>query len=534
MAKTNRFTTILMAGVACAALSACGADDIASPGEGTIVLPGTPTPTPGTPTPTPGTGGNVTAAANCPNIAGPNQLTNPTATPTIADKRGNSWRVCQLPSRFTQTTTLPKVTGVIYSLPGRVDVGTDQGAASTNTDVTLNIDAGVVFYASTGNAFLAVNRGNKINAVGTASAPIIFTSESNVKGDATDQTSQQWGGVVLLGRAKITDCLAPAAAPGTTACERDTEGASNALYGGANDADNSGRMSYVQIRYSGFVLSGSSELQGLTPSGVGTGTQLDHIQVHNSSDDGIEIFGGSVHPRYLVLTGNEDDNLDTDIGFRGTVQYLLSVQREGNNIGDSFLETDSNGGSASNNGEDALPRQYLKVANFTYINRSTNGSNGSAMLLRGGADLTLVNGLIVSPTQTCLRIDGATTVRDADTALQDAGKPRYISVSMQCLPATPYKGNNGVTAAVVQSIFEAGPNSTISYTPSLTSLFINGATETARPATDPKTIDAAFTTTNYVGAVKDSTDNWYAGWTCNSVTATFGTGSGNCTDIPTT
>ncbi len=235
-----------------------------------------------------------------------------------------------------------------------------------------------------------------------------------------------------------------------------------------------------------------------------------------------------------MLTGNEDDNLDTDIGFRGTVQYLLSAQREGNNIGDSFLETDSNGGSASNNGEDVLPRQFLKVANFTYINRSTTGSNGSAMLLRGGADLTLVNGLIVSPTQTCLRIDSATTVRDADTALQDAGKPRYISVSMQCLPATPYKGNNGVTAAVVQSIFEAGPNSTISYTPSLTSLFVNGATETARPATDPKTVDTAFTTTTYVGAVKDSSDTWYAGWTCNSVTASFGSASGNCTAIPTT
>jgi hypothetical protein len=514
MAKNNRFTTILMAGCACAALSACGADDVASPGEGTIVLPtptpsSTPTPAP-TPTPT-----AVTPAADCPAI---------------------TWRNCAFPSRFNSTTAIAKVPGVIYSMPGRVDVGTDQGAASTNNVVTLTIDPGVVIFAATGNTFLAVNRGNRINAVGTASQPIIFTSRENVLGTATDQSSGQWGGVVLLGRAKITDCsVAPNAAPGTTACERDTEGASGALYGGASDADNSGRMSYVQIRYSGFVLSGSSELQGLTPSGVGTGTQLDHIQVHNSSDDGIEIFGGSVHPRYLVLTGNEDDMLDTDVGYRGTVQYLLSVQREGNNIGDSFLETDSNGSTAGTSfSEDALPRQYLKVANFTAINRSTTGSNGSAMLLRGGADLTLVNGLIVSPTQTCLRIDGATTVRDADTALQDAGKPRYLSVSMQCLPATPYKGNNGVTAAVVQSIFETDPNSTINYTPSLTSLFINGATETTRPAIDPKTVDSAFATTNYVGAVKDSNDSWYAGWTCNSVTASFGTSSKNCTAIPTT
>src|SRR3546814_9485799 len=80
---------------------------------------------------------------------------------TISDKSGNSWRNCSFPARFSSTTTIAKVPGVIYSLPGRVDVGTDQGAASTNTVATLNIDAGVVIFASTGNAYLAVNRGNK-------------------------------------------------------------------------------------------------------------------------------------------------------------------------------------------------------------------------------------------------------------------------------------------------------------------------------------------------------------------------------------
>src|SRR5690606_690438 len=100
---------------------------------------------------------------------------------------------------------------------------------------------------------------------------------------------------------------------------------------------------------------------------------------------------------------------------------------------------------------------------------------------------------------------------------------------------TPFKGTGtGVTDALVQSIFTAGANSSFAYTPSLTSLFINGATETAVTAIDPKTIDAAFTTTTYNGAVKDSNDTWYAGWTCNSVSANFGTSSGACTAIPTT
>src|SRR3546814_3622339 len=83
-----------------------------------------------------------------------------------------------------------------------------------------------------------------------------------------------------------------------------------------------------------------------------------HIQIHNSPYDGIEIFGGSTHLKYLVLTGNEDDNLDTDVGFRGTAQFVIAAQREGDNIGDTFLETDSNGSTtASNASEDALPRQ---------------------------------------------------------------------------------------------------------------------------------------------------------------------------------
>src|SRR3546814_3063878 len=101
---------------------------------------------------------------------------------------------------FTATTAIPKVDGVIYSLPGRVDVGTDQGAASTNTAVTLTIDPGVIVFGSTGVSYLAVNRGNKIDAVGTPTQPIIFTGRGNVVGSATDNTSQLWG---EIGRAHV-------------------------------------------------------------------------------------------------------------------------------------------------------------------------------------------------------------------------------------------------------------------------------------------------------------------------------------------
>jgi hypothetical protein len=499
-------------------LAACGADDVASPGEGGIITP-TPTPTPApTPTPTPPT---TVTPGTCP--AGPwtdgGTITGPTGT----------WRVCNFPARFTADTQVPKVAGVLYALPGRVDVGTDQGAASTNTAVTLTIDPGVIIFGATGVSYLAVNRGNRINAVGTPTQPIIFTGRGNVTGTVDDQSSQLWGGVVLLGRAPVTDCLAPGAAEGTVACERDTEGTSNALYGGAQPADNSGRMSYVQIRYSGFILSADKELQGLTPSGVGSGTQLDHIQIHNSSDDGIEIFGGRPNLKYLVLTGNEDDNLDTDVGYKGYIQFVIAVQRAGGLLGDAMIEADSNGN------EDAKPRQNTRLANFTFIERVSTNPDAGAILLRGGTDYTLVNGILTTPAGLpCLRLNGTAVVQAADAAKDELGAPKINSVVFSGC-TTPFSGTGGPTNADVQAIFAAGTNNNAALVSTLTGTFINGANETAVPAFDATTLNdstAFFVKTSYIGAVKDAADTWYAGWTCNSATASFGATSQICTSLP--
>lgn len=513
--------TALLISVASLTLGACGAENIASPGEGFIVLPApAPAPTP-TPTPTPTT---VTPAAACPAIAGAAQLAD---LGTISGPQG-AWRNCAFPARFTASTAIPKVAGVLYSLPGRVDVGSDQGAVSTNVDVTLTIDPGVTVFGATGVSYLVVNRGNRINAIGTPTQPIVFTGRGNVVGTADDQTSQLWGGVVLLGRAPITDCLAPGAAEGTAACERDTEGTSNALYGGAQPADNSGRMSYVQFRYSGFVLSADKELQSLTPSGVGSGTQIDHIQSHNSSDDGIEIFGGRLNMKHVVITGAEDDNLDTDVGYKGNIQYVIAVQRAGGAVGDSMIEADSNGN------ENAVPRQSVNLTNFTFIQRNGAASNGAVMLIRGGADYNLSNGVVLGAGLPCVRINSVTTTQAAGAATDELGPPKFNSVQMQCSGARPFYGSGGVTDAAVQTIFTAGTNNSAAYTPSLVSLFINGATETAVSAFNAGPISSFFTVTNYIGAVKDGSDTWYASWTCNSSTADFGTSSKACTLIPTT
>jgi hypothetical protein len=522
----SKLRALLFLSISAVPLAACGADDIASPGEGAIVVvPPAPAPPPPPPPPAPGT-----PAATCP--AG-------TTDGGVVGTR----RACQLPSRFTQDTTIQNVPGVAYSLVGPVNVGTDCGGDPAAPlggcqSVTLTIQAGTVLFGSAGNDYLVVNRGSRIQAVGTQTSPIIFTARANLAGTATDSSQGLWGGVILLGRAPISDCNA-AVPGGSVNCQQVIEGTTGSLYGGASPNDNSGSLQFVQIRYSGFAIAPGNELQGLTMGGVGQLTTVNNIQVHNSSDDGIEIFGGRVNTKFLVITGADDDGLDTDLGYRGTHQFVIGVHRDSQN-GDSMIESDSNGN------EDALPRQYTRISNATFVHRSTV-QGGNTMLLRGGTDYALINSVVVG-TQACLDIDatGGTTTRAADAGLQDLGPPVFRSVQLACPTAFRADGNE----AAVATIFGTGTNNNNSaFAPSLSSVFINGANEAAVPATDPTTFNAdAFagagqpnaaapnrlSAVNYIGAVRDANDTWFAGWTCNSGYVSFGAGSGLCTAIPTT
>ncbi len=524
MVGTVKSSSLVLLTAVCAVLSGCGADGVASPGtSGNVTINNPAAPAPVTPT-APNGGALATAAAGCPTIADPAGLTD---RATITGPTG-TYRICELPARFTASATLTKIPGLLYSLGGRVDVGLDRGAAPTaDAPVVLTIQPGVVIYASTGVSWLAVNRGNRISAVGTPTSPIVFTSRDNVLGLVTDDSQGQWGGVVLHGRAPITDCtVAPAAPPGSVTCERQTEGAVDpALFGGATPTDNSGTMKYVQIRYSGYVLSGNSELQSLTLGGVGSGTVIDHIQSHNSSDDAFENFGGRVSLRYLVLTGADDDNIDVDTGWKGTLQYVIGVQKT-SGAADSMIELDS-----ANALEAQAPRTYLKLANFTFVHRNASSGNGAAMLMRGGADARLVNG-VMTTSMPCLRFNGANILGPQDAPTDKVGPPVFTSVAFQC-GATPFVGTGGVTAQQVADAFNAGTDVTSAFTSTLTNTFVNGANESARIATDPKVVDAAFDTTTYIGAVRDASDTWYTGWTCNSVTANFGSTNTACTTLPT-
>lgn len=518
----TNFHRSLVLGCSALALASCGADEIVSPGTGGDVIINNPTPSPSpTPTPTP-TSSTVTAAAGCPTISDPQGLTD---DGTLSGPTG-SYRVCTLPARINASTTLPYIQGLLYRMNGRVDVGTDGGPSADNSDgasdtnVQLTIEPGVIVFAS-GSSFLNVNRGNTIEANGTASRPIIFTSRDNVLGLNNDSSSGQWGGVVLSGRAPVTDCIASGATPGTVNCQRQVEGAADpAIFGGATTNDSSGSLTYVQIRYSGFVLSGDSELQSLTTGGTGSGTTLENIMSYNSSDDGVEFFGGNVNVKNLIVVGAEDDSLDTDTGVKANIQNVIAIQRPG--AGDTIIEADSD-----NAFNDVAPRQNTRISNATFVHQT---AIDQVVRIRGFADYSIANSVIVSGQGTpCLRVDGQEELFRT-SGPDESGPVSFNSVVMDC--TNPFRDSSGATAAEIKSVFDSGSNNNSAFTDTLSMLFLNGSNENAVPVFNLSNWGSFFTTPAHIGAVYDGNSTWVNGWTCSSSTVTFDSTTSACTSLP--
>ncbi|QUL38059.1 hypothetical protein [Erythrobacter sp. JK5] len=518
--KTIHRTLVL--GCSLVALAGCGADEIVSPGTSGDIIINNPAPSP-TPTPTPTGTPTVTPAGGCPTINSTGGLTD---AGTLSGPTG-TYRVCTLPATFNVDDTLPFVNGLVYQITNRVNVGTDQGFSSTGTDVTLTIEPGVILYGQ-GESFLVVNRGNTIQANGTASRPIVWTSRDNVIGVASDNSQAQWGGVVLLGRAPVSDCSTQvfntAANPNANAqCEQQLEGTVVATpFGGTNPADSSGSMRFNQIRFSGFELQQANELQSLTTGGIGSGTVIENLLSFNSSDDGVEFFGGSVNVRNLAVIGASDDSLDVDSGAQANLQTVVVVQRS--NTGDSLIEFDSPDDLAAGTPGNALPQSRLQVNNFTFVQRSSASSQ--AVRARGGPALSLSNGVIDvdSADDSCIRIDEAITLNAIigfDSIVCD-GSTR------------PVRGSSGVSDAQVQAVVNAGTNNNLLAMLTLSNTLVNGTFENGIAVFDATARSSFFTSPQpaFIGAVQSDLAANFGNWTCNSSIMNFGSSTGACTSLP--
>ena len=220
------------------------------------------------------------------------------------------------------------------------------GIVKITNNATITIEAGAVFnVVTTKSSSLVILQDGKINAVGTANEPIVFTTSNKQPGD--------WGGITLYGNApiKAVNGLAQALSED-----------GNSVYYGGNDANhNSGTMKFVRVEYGGKKINdGTSETNSMTFYAVGAGTTLENLVAYKGTDDGYEFFGGTVSAKNIVAYGNYDDSFDWQDAWSGqnnTNWYAFQTV-----TGNFGMEVE-----ASANVDNTAP----KVSNITLI-RDTN------------------------------------------------------------------------------------------------------------------------------------------------------------------
>lgn len=271
-----------------------------------------------------------------------------------------------------------------------------RGAVFVGSGATLTIQPGTRIVGELATlGTLIVSQGGRINAVGTATAPIVFTSDQPIglraRGD--------WGGLIINGRAPLN-------LPGGVGIGEGDTG----QYGGTDPDDNSGVLKYVRVEYAGIEFSPDNELNGIAFQGVGRGTIVEHVQVKHNKDDCFEWFGGTVDAKYIVATSCGDDSMDWTHGWTGRVQFAIVNQQADD--ADNGIEADN---LAGNN--DLLPRSAPTFYNFTLLgDPDTNEGNESddGMLIREGTAGTFRNFIVFGFKEWGINVDHTATINQAN------------------------------------------------------------------------------------------------------------------------
>jgi len=227
---------------------------------------------------------------------------------------------------------------------------------------------------------LCIERGAQIIAEGTAAKPIVFTSGKVVG----ERTPGDWGGIVILGRAKTNRTSEPT-----------IEGGIGRAFGGTNDLDNSGVLKYVRIEYAGIASMPNSEINALTLGGVGSGTIIDNVQTIYANDDAFEFFGGTVNAKNLYAFATADDDFDFDFGYTGTITNGVAKrdpQFVDNGDAGNGVECDNDG-----TGSTATPYTHPKLFNMILIGPNTASAlanHNLGLRFRRATQFTMKNSII--------------------------------------------------------------------------------------------------------------------------------------------
>ena len=292
------------------------------------------------------------------------------------------------------TSDLTLKSGKSYTLNGELLV--KEGA-------TLNIEPGVKIVAQYDDRvdYILIEQGAKINAEGTASAPIVMTSSKEEPG--------AWGGIHICGRAHTN------AEGGKGSSE-----IGGAVYGGDNDADNSGVLKYVRVEYTGYAFDEEHEANGMTFYGVGNGTVVENCEAYHGSDDGFEFFGGSVNVKNMVVVNCSDDSFDWTEGWNGKGENLVAFQESEGTLGydcDCLIEADNN-----ENNYAATPVSHPVLRNLILVG---NGGSKQGIRLRRGTEVEITSAKVCGKAK-ALAVESAET---ENALLNGTSKLESVSIS---------------------------------------------------------------------------------------------------------
>lgn len=423
------------------------------------------------------------------------------------------------------------VVGRAYNLDADLEAA---GISAGGDGPTLTIPAGATLAFGTSDNYMVVNRGAQLIADGAAGAPVTLTSFSDaVLGSVGPEDVSQWGGLVINGFGVTNKCAYDGTYPDvnlSSECHVVAEGQAGAgetYYGGENDADNSGVMTYFIVKHTGAEVAPGNELNGIAFNAVGSGTVVENLQAYSTFDDGIEFFGGAVDITNYIALYVRDDSIDIDEGYRGTITNALVIQSEFD--GNRCMESDGIGSydAATSAGFIAQNlHSQATVTNLTcIISPETQGTHdpGQGLRIREGHMPTIQNALVTSAymgdetlsdpvLNFCLRIDdeGEQAALDGDLviessifACQDLTEGDLEGSSTEGWART--EGN-----AMYQSA-EEGEDPTATSAPDLVLLDGYYSVPAADMVATGETIPAPVAGSSIIGAVS-ADDDWTAGW----------------------
>jgi hypothetical protein len=416
-----------------------------------------------------------------------------------------------------QTASRTLFADTLYTLQGFVQF-------ANNSTLTIQPGTRIVGDASTAGSSLFILRGSKIDAQGTAAAPIVFTSSK----PAGQRAPGDWGGIIIVGNGIINRT-------GVVNTEGPI-GAQQNYGGGTDNADNSGTLRYVRIEFAGFDVSGggNTELNSLSMYAVGSGTTLEFVESLAGLDDAFEWWGGAVDGRNLVSYESGDDHFDTSEGYVGRVQFAIGFQstRLAPATGTGVIATDPQGfemdgcaGSGCDLGTRSEPFTNPIFANVTMVGNPAEPqtSGGRGIVLRRGHLGFLSNFIVakwksfaisVRDTSVTLAVrDSAnivnTILAENTAAYEPSTTPIFTDVQFTALFATDNHRTEATAASVLTNLTPGSFN----WTP--TGNATTGCNTVAIPATYNVSnfFGGTLTLPAYCGAVDPAGPKWYEGWT---------------------